>query len=243
MADSGRTPWRRFVAEGSVIVASILLAFSIDAGWSNHIERQREREQLISMRAEFEASVTGLDEIITSIQGHAQNIESLISLLKAAGEEPVLVSGALLGSVITWRTSDVSTSTLDALMASGELNQLRNVELRANLAGFPAFLLDVTEDELIAQTFAETQMSVFLAREGLAEIAYAHRAGVKGTEGIQTLTAPSEITVYPSAELIGMLTARRVHLWYSEQGLPTVRAYLRTLVDQIGHELGIAGSD
>ena len=237
MANLGQIPWRRIFIEGAVIVVSILLAFSIDAWWNNRIEQQREQEQLLSMRAEFQSSLVGLDEILTSVQGHAQDVETLIALLKAAGDEPVLVPGPLLGSAITWRTSDVSTSTLDALMASGDLNLLRNTELRANLAGFPAFLLDVTEDEIIAQTFAETVMSVFLAREGLAEIAYANRAGVQGPEGIQSLTAPAAINVRSSPELIGVLTARRVHFWYSESGLPTVHSYLIMLIEQIDAEL------
>ena len=237
MTDTRQIPWRRVLLEGAVIVVSILLAFAIDAWWTNRIEQQREREQLISMLAEFRASLSGLDGVLNSIQGHAKDVESLIALLKAAGDEPVLVHGSLLGSAITWRTSDVSTSTLDALMASGDLNLLRNVELRANLARLPAILLDVTEDEIVAQNFAESQMSVFLAREGLAEIAYANRSGVPGSEVPHNLSAPVEISVLPSNELIGYLTARRVHFWYSEVGLPVVRAYLEMLITQIDEEL------
>lgn len=237
MSNSQQLPWKRVLLEGLVIVVSILLAFSIDAWWDNHLEQQREREHLESMRAEFQASLSGLDGVLASIQGHAKDVESFIALLKAAGDEPVLIPGSLLGSAITWRTSDVSTSTLDALMASGDLNLLRNVELRANLAGLPAFLSDVTEDEIVAQHFAESVMSVFLAREGLAEIAYANRSGVPGPEGIKTLTAPHEISVLSSAELIGLLTARRVHFWYSEVGLPAVRSYLEMLIEQIDSEL------
>ena len=122
-------------------------------------------------------------------------------------------------------------------MASGDLNLLSNVELRAHLAGLPAVLLDVTEDEIVARSFAEFEMSVFLAREGLAEIAYANRSGVRGPKGLQDLTAPSEISVLPSPELIGFLTARRIHFWYSEVGLPVVRSYLEMLIEQIDNEL------
>jgi hypothetical protein len=237
MSKIRQIPWRRILVEGAVIVVSILLAFSIDAWWNIRIEQQREREQLVSMRAEFQAGLSGLDEVLNSVQGHAENVDSFIALLKAAGDEPALIPGSLLGSAITWRTSDVSSSTLDALLASGELNLLRNVKLRASLASLPAFLLDFTEDEIIAQTFVETEMSVFLAREGLAEIAYANREGVVGLGGIPTLTAPAEISVHSSPELIGMLTARRVHFWYSEVGLPEVRSYLQVIIEQIDKEL------
>lgn len=235
MTGNRQVSWRPVLLEGVVIVASILLAFAIDAWWDNRIDQQREREHLESMRTEFQASLSGLDEVLTSVQGHAKNIETFIELLKTSGDKPVVVPGSLLGSAITWRTSDVSTSTLSALMASGDLNLLRNVELRENLAGLPAFLSDVTEDEIIAQRFAESEMSVFLAREGLAEIAYANRSGVP--EGIQSLDAPDAISVRSSPELIGLLTARRVHFWYSEAGLPDVRSYLEMLIEQIDEEL------
>jgi len=237
MTGNRQISWGPVLLEGAVIVASILLAFSIDAWWDNRIDHQREREHLVSMRTEFQASLSGLDEVLSSIQGHAKNIETFIELLKASGDEPVMVPGSLLGSAITWRTSDVSTSTVSALLASGELILLRNVELRENLAGLPAFLSDVTEDELIAQHFAESEMSVFLARKGLAEIAYANRSGVPGPEGIQGLNAPDEISVLSSPELVGLLTARRVHFWYSEVGLPAVRSYLEMLIEQIDDEL------
>jgi hypothetical protein len=237
MGNTRQNPLGRIFLEGAVIVVSILLAFSIDTWWDNRIEQQREREQLVSMRAEFQADLSGLDAVLASVQHHAKNLESFIAMLKAAGNEPVLIPARLLGSAITWRTSDVSISALEALMASGDLNLLRNAELRANLAGLPAFLLDVTEDEIIARNFAETVMSVFLAREGLAEIAYANRAGVPGQEYDYGLSAPDEISVLSSPELIGFLTARRVHFWYSEEGLPNVRSYLEMLIEQIDHEL------
>lgn len=241
MANTRQEQRKRILVEGVVILVSILLAFSIDAWWDARVEQQREREQLVSMLAEFKADLTGVDSVLAAIQGHAKNVESLIALLKSAGDEPVKVPGPLLGSAITWRTSDISMSTLNALMASGDLNLLRNTELRASLAGFPAFLSDVTEDEIVAQTFAESQFSEFLAREGLAEIAYAYRQGVQDSDGIPGLTAPDEIAVLSSPELIGFLTARRVHFWYSEQGLPDVRSYLTILIEQIEDELEARG--
>lgn len=231
MANSLQISWRRILAETLVITVSILLAFLIDAYWNGRIEQQREHEQLVSMRAEFEASLSQLDALITSVQTHAANVDSLIALLKEAGDKPVMVPGHLLGSAITWRTSDVSTSTVDALIASGDLNLLKNLELRKSLAGLPAFLSDITEDEIVSQTFAETHMAVFLAREGLAEIAYANRQRFDG------LSAPGEISVLPTPELIGYLAVRRVHFWYSEVGLPTIQVYLEKLIEQIDNEL------
>jgi hypothetical protein len=76
VSNTRQAQWKRFLVEGVVILVSILLAFSIDAWWDSRIEQQREREQLVSMLAEFKADLTGLDSVLTSIQGHARNIDS-----------------------------------------------------------------------------------------------------------------------------------------------------------------------
>jgi hypothetical protein len=231
MIQDRHIPWLRIFTEGSAIVVSILLAFAIDAWWDDRKDRHEERKQLSAMRLEFQEGLVALDEILESIQRHAANVDEFINILKQAGDEPVTVPAQLLGSALQWRTSEVSTSTLNALMASGNLNSLSNEDLRASLAGFPAVLHDVAEDEALSRDFAENIMSVFLARQGLAEIAYANRQGFEG------LNVRSEAIVTPSPEFIGMLAARRVHIWFTENGVPRLQSYLRDLIEQIDSEL------
>jgi len=231
MSNTHKIEWRRLSVEAAAIVVSILLAFAIDAWWNGHIESKRERDQLVAMREEFSESLVGLEEVLDSIQQHTNGVEELIALLKEAGPHSVEVSGHLLGFAIGWRTSDVSTSTLDALIASGDLNLLKNKELRADLAKLPAFLLNVTEDEIMAMEFAESIMSSFLAREGLAEAAYANRPGFERSG------APETATVTPSAEFVGLLMARRVHFGFALFGLPSIKTYLEDLIGQIDAEL------
>lgn len=225
-------PWKRLTAEGAVVVVSILLAFWIDAWWDSHVESVRERNQLIAMREEFSASLVSLDEVVDSIKLHSDGVEELMLLLKSANGNKITIPGQLLGYAIGWRTSDVSTSTLDALIASGGLNLLKNETLRRSLANLPAELLDVTEDEVLAMEFAESVMASFLAKEGLAEAAYANRASFGWPNG------PDSAEVVPSQEFVGLLMARRVHFEFSLIGLPSVKSYLEDLIRQIDAELG-----
>ena len=55
MADpvTRQIPWLRVFVEGVVIVGSILLAFGIDAWWSQRGERQAEVEALHGLRDDF----------------------------------------------------------------------------------------------------------------------------------------------------------------------------------------------
>ena len=55
-------PWKRITVEAAAIVASILLAFSIDAWWQERIERGDESEQLDRMRAEFSQNIERIDQ-------------------------------------------------------------------------------------------------------------------------------------------------------------------------------------
>ena len=213
-------------------MVSILLAFGIDAWWDDYKDSERRRSQLAAMREEFSDSLNGLDEVLNSVQRHADGVDELILMLNSAGASNLEVPGPLLGYAIGWRTSDVSTTTLDALIESGDLSFVENDALRKNLAGLPAFLLNVTEDEILAMEFAESIMSSFLAREGLAYAAYANRPEL-GRPG-----APELVSVTPSAELVGLLMARRVHFQFALDGLPSVKTYLEQLIEEIDRELG-----
>ena len=46
-------PWTRVFLEGAVIVASILLAFGIEAWWDGRQERAEERDALEALAADF----------------------------------------------------------------------------------------------------------------------------------------------------------------------------------------------
>ena len=59
-----RTGARRLAAEGLVIVASILLAFAIDAAWDGYQERRFRDELVAGLRAEFTSNRERLDSAI-----------------------------------------------------------------------------------------------------------------------------------------------------------------------------------
>jgi len=56
MAEQQKTQFTRLAFEAAAIVASILLAFSIDASWKEHLDRQEEAEVLSRLHTEFSAN-------------------------------------------------------------------------------------------------------------------------------------------------------------------------------------------
>lgn len=227
--------FQNILIQGATIIFSILLAFSIDAWWAQRNQNLIETEQLISIKSELQLGLHNLDNVFEAVNFHSNNIDSLIILMETARQSPFQVSGILLGSTIMWRTSDVSISTLNSIMASGSLNQLNNAELRVKLANLPAIQMDLTEDELTTKEFVENQMVPFLAKTGLLDAAYSNRPGFKSFSSQTPVADFAYIT--PTEEFIGMLTVRRVHFWYTQTQLPVFSNYMKELIKLINLEL------
>jgi len=225
--DHGLQRVRRSLGEMLLIVISILLAFALDS-WRDEREAHEQVEQeLAAVRQELLDNIANANGVLQSVRKHAANVDLLIAALERAEGEPVIVPNEWLGSLVTWRTTDFSTGTLELMKASGGLRRIHDPQLRSALASFQADLLDFTEDEEIGRDFAEFEFSPMLARQGLGAVAWRHRLGFR--EELQG----GETEVVPTEELLGMLQARRVHWWWSETGLPGVTAYMQQLATGI----------
>lgn len=147
MTESQKIPWNRLAVEAAAIVASILLAFAIDAWWDERQERAEEREVLESLHVEFEAN---RDEAAYVISFHGRVIRSVAMLMEMREDEiltlPVKEVEELLGSLGSPRTFDAVRGSVDALIGSGKLGILRDRELRESLTTFVNIVDDSVED-------------------------------------------------------------------------------------------------
>ncbi len=62
MIEPQKIPWKRTTVEVSAIVASILLAFAIDAWWEERTEQARADELLLSLELEWSTEIQRIDE-------------------------------------------------------------------------------------------------------------------------------------------------------------------------------------
>ena len=123
MANTYNIPWKRLLAEGTAIVLSILLAFSIQAWWDerqDHVEESAILTSLLPELTELEELVSGTNTYVRAIR------ESAIKLLEAGvGFEGNLNDDEIdvLLKDVTWFVDDVfiDTPVLGSLLASGDL--------------------------------------------------------------------------------------------------------------------------
>jgi hypothetical protein len=145
LQDSQKTPWKRIAAEGVAVVASILIAFAIDAWWQEHIEDQREHDILISLLDDFEKSKVNINDWR---EFHVAVQKSTTKLLEAVTASEMLLTNdeveRLLGDLFWWDSlSHFSIGALNSLIYGGELSVIKDDVLRRLLANWPSRINNV----------------------------------------------------------------------------------------------------
>lgn len=147
---STRFPWPRIIAEATVIVVSILLAFAIDAWWDERTERLEEQRVLQQLAGEFEAASAQLDRYLDMDRRTLRNVARVDSLLQTAlanGRSSITVRDTTLRWLISQGTFAPTLPTLDGLRTSGRLTIIEHDGLGAALSAWPTHLEDAVEHQ------------------------------------------------------------------------------------------------
>jgi hypothetical protein len=151
MADqrSQRVKAGRLLAEGVVIVASILLAFGIDAWWDARNERIQERALLAALAGDSYATK---DALRHTRRAHETVLASMERLLTYAENGAVPVSErAQVDTVLSrvfWREIfDPPVGAVETILGSGRLDVIENQELVGELTRWTAAVHDLNELE------------------------------------------------------------------------------------------------
>jgi hypothetical protein len=132
---------RRLVVEALVVVASILVAFSLDAWWSERAERRTEAAHLRALRSDFEQNVSRLKVLIEQEERIADaSHRLLLAAISPTTASPEDSLANLLGQVFNSGRFDPLMGAYEAVVNSGGLAQVRDDSLRLVLAEFGSLL-------------------------------------------------------------------------------------------------------
>lgn len=133
MRDSQEIPWKRILVEATAIVASILLAFAIDAWWQNRTDSIVETQYLIALREDFHRSLQLLNEMEAQ---QRKQVEYLESLLVTNGDTPYSdeIRRWIDDGLFIVGTFKPQISALRDLESSGQTQIIQNQDLRLVLA-------------------------------------------------------------------------------------------------------------
>lgn len=150
MAEANTIQWKRLSIEAVTIVASILLAFAIDAWWDYIGDRREEAELLRNLESELANNSQILTNDIKDVEDYTEAARRLLAATESvdAVSLPLESIGKDLWQTMSWRTSNLSTASLDSAINTGRLALIRDDELRTALSGWPARLSDMSEEEM-----------------------------------------------------------------------------------------------
>lgn len=233
----------RVLVEGAVIVASILLAFGIDAWWDGHLERVDEREILAALETEFTANLDLLDRVIET---HTANRKLLEEGQAATADEirrlpQAEISRWMLGTCNPW-TFDAVLGTTDALIGSGRLEILRSRELREALTAFVNLFEDAAEDAAYVGSSAEAVWGAEIDLGGpwtdpSTEVAMNGRVPVPAF--VPRATAEDLLRARAHQPYMGLVARCQINIGYYLTELVRLREEAANVLDLVARSRGV----
>jgi hypothetical protein len=147
------TRFRAVALEMVVIVASILIAFALDAWWDRAQESAAEQAILNDLIEQFEATRVNLaDQRRVHLAGVAAVDRMLDRFGKAPPDGTVAFPDSTIMRLYTIPTFDRREYRLESLIQSGRLEVIENPELRDGLARWPGVVAEMLEHQLAARS-------------------------------------------------------------------------------------------
>lgn len=146
---STETPVRRWMIEGLVIVASILLAFGIDAAWDVRRESAA-REALFST---YRSDIAAMRIELERVRGNHRRGRTATAEVAALRDGPQLTEDdaprvdSLLNLAMYGSTFDAPIGAAEAIAEGGDLAYLRNPELVATSNALIALIADLEREQ------------------------------------------------------------------------------------------------
>jgi hypothetical protein len=153
---------RELLLEGAVILASILLAFGIDASWEAAELRRDVRSDLQNVARELGANQDRVEFAIDMATRIHAALTYLDIALASVDEPQVSVPDTVAWLASLSPTLNPSLGAVDALIASGRMGAIKEPDLTTRLAGLRDVIEDVREEQLYNNEIAHQHLIPYL---------------------------------------------------------------------------------
>ena len=220
----------------ALIVISIMVAFFLDAWWDDQIEQQEISDNLRAVYVDFSSTKDELSTVIDANIAYINKVTELISLELHDVERMDVSAKAELTYLLPrgGLTFDPVLGSIEALISSGQLNRVRNLQVRSLIGAWSALMDEIGEDqEILIDTYMANQersvdLGIYLT---------SLRAEMSGDSS----QADSEIlaAVLQDAEMLNRLAAHRFAVQSLNEELGTVNEHLDNILQLLERELGV----
>lgn len=208
---------RESIREVVVVVASILIAFGLDAWWDGVSERREWREQLGEVVRELELGLAQLNEARQSHLMYGGAAEALRQRLVGSGDGAVVsVPDTLVGALFSHFVMDISTTATTTFIDRGGLAVIDRPEVASALRNWPDLMADAVDDEVQLRLGVQSGYQSYMM--SAAALGNALQAGSdmivrsiraqRGEPVPEFGITPGEISLRATPELVNLLSWR-----------------------------------
>jgi hypothetical protein len=208
----------KLALEGAVVVASILVAFSLDAWWADRQQEQETMEDLAIVEFELAENIRLVQVTMDIMNNVVAANRTLISELTAQPESATVEIDdiTLFWGLFSNPTLDPSLGGTDAWIAAGRLGGLDSPMLRQRLASVRGKVGDVVEEQHIAREIAVHEIYPLIKDQvgdiGLVQQLFSDGWHARQRTSVQAVTGSGTVSVPNSNALRFFLRARMI--WY-----------------------------
>jgi hypothetical protein len=131
--------WRAAGRDVTLIVVSILIAFTLEAWWQGGRDRTHERDHLQALVNEFRATLSQLEGQLAGLEN---SLDGTLTILELMGPSPSAIAPSDLSAEVVrsfnWGGFSSDQTTLESMLASGELVSSERDSLSVLLERWPA---------------------------------------------------------------------------------------------------------
>lgn len=132
--------WLRFGVEGLLIVASILLAFAIEAWWQERDDRAKEQYYLSTLHSDLAAARAELEQTIEQDSALIERAESFLTVLRSQEDQQPAEESWRALTRISFDPVLLQTESLSALIISGDIRLIEDAATRQRMIAVHALL-------------------------------------------------------------------------------------------------------
>jgi hypothetical protein len=231
LAKNSKIEWDRLGIEAAAIVASILLAFWIDAWWEDRQNRELESQHLSRLRVELVSNIALIDdfELVGDFPNAAYRIIESIEEAQRNGSEMTNVGAGDLFGLSQARNLQTETSVFDGLVRSGGIEVIRDQSIVSALAAWEMSIRDYADLAAVART--TTQLLLLPALHSRTETFTAFRTG--HFYPLERVDRETQIQLRVDSEIKGLIAQKTAILAGAGRALAKMRAAAQSAVDAI----------
>jgi hypothetical protein len=240
-------PWNRIAIEAAAIVASILIAFALDAWWDRSQARIQNRERLAAVLEELESAGPAIEE---TLEIRTSLVENLVELRRRLKEIPlgqrVSVPDALIGPIQFAWVTEIRVANAQEFLSTDGASMDGDPMLKQAMRTWLTAVEDVQDDEKQFREFVSRDIRPFLrsrfnlaAAQDRTAMDWTVRSTAESGSDYESMD-PVQVPIEPSVELLNLLSMEEFHVRMLIRDTQQLRDTKKALVQEIRDALDVS---